>query len=174
MLGRRGVGTYEIFLDDVRVPADRLVGEENNGWSCVLSGLQVERMTVAAGYVGNLEAIFELALNYAKERKQFGQPIGSFQAIAHMLADMQTEIAAARMLTLQAAWMLENGIDALREITMAKLFASEAHVRIVNQGNADFRRLRLQHGIRHATALPRRTSVDGRRRFVSDAAQPAR
>jgi alkylation response protein AidB-like acyl-CoA dehydrogenase len=134
MLGRRGVGTYEIFFDDVRVPADRLIGEENNGWSCVLSGLQVERMTVAAGYVGNLEAVFELALNYAKERKQFGQPIGSFQAIAHMLADMQTEIAAARMLTLQAAWMLESGINALREITMAKLFASEAHVRIVNQG----------------------------------------
>ena len=134
MLGRRGVGTYEIFLDNVRVPADRLVGGENNGWACVLSGLQVERMTVAAGYVGNLEAVFDLALSYAKERKQFGQSIGSFQAIAHMLADMQTDVEAARMLTLRAAWMLENGMDALREITMAKLFASEAHVRLVNQG----------------------------------------
>lgn len=134
MLGRRGVGTYELFFDDVRVPADRLVGGENKGWDCVLSGLQVERMTIAAGYCGNLEAILDLALEYAKERRQFGRPIGTFQAIAHMLADMQTEVEAAKMLTWRAAWMLASGKDALREITMAKLFASETQVKLVNQG----------------------------------------
>lgn len=134
MLGRRGVGTYEIFFDNVRVPNERLVGGENKGWDCVLSGLQIERMTIAAGYCGNLQTIVDLALNFAKERKQFGRPIGSFQSIAHMLADMQTEVDAARMLTLYAAWKLSSGMDALREISMAKLFASEAHVRITNQG----------------------------------------
>jgi alkylation response protein AidB-like acyl-CoA dehydrogenase len=134
MLGRRGVGTYEIFFDDVRVPADRMVGGLNRGWDCVLSGLQIERMTVAAGYCGNLQAVFDLALEYAKDRKQFGRPIGTFQAIAHMLADMQTDVEAARMLTLHAAWKLASEGDALREISMAKLFASEAHVRLVNQG----------------------------------------
>ncbi len=134
MLGRRGVGTYEIFFDDVRVPADRLVGGENKGWECVLSGLQVERMTIAAGYCGNSQAVVDLALEYAKERRQFGRPIGTFQAIAHMLADMQTEVEAGRMLTWRAAWLLASGKDALREITMAKLFASEAQVKVVNQG----------------------------------------
>jgi alkylation response protein AidB-like acyl-CoA dehydrogenase len=134
MLGRRGVGTYEIFFDDVRVPADRLIGGENRGWDCVLSGLQIERMTIAAGYCGNTQAVIDLALAYAKERKQFGRAIGSFQAIAHMLADMQTEADAARLLTWRAAWMLANGMDALREISMAKLFASETQVRAVNQG----------------------------------------
>jgi alkylation response protein AidB-like acyl-CoA dehydrogenase len=133
LLGRRGVGTYEIFFDDVRVPADRMVGQLNKGWDCLLSGLQIERMTVAAGYCGNLQAIVDLALDYAKSRQQFGRPIGSFQAIAHMLADMQTEVEAARMLTLHAAWKLASGMEALREISMAKLFASEAHVRIANQ-----------------------------------------
>ncbi len=134
MLGRRGVGTYEIFFDDVEVPAERLVGGENGGWDCLVSGLQYERLIVAAGYCGNIQAVVELATNYAKERRQFGRPIGTFQAIAHMLADMQTEAEAARMLTLHAGWRLSRGLDALREITMAKLFASETHVRVVNLG----------------------------------------
>jgi alkylation response protein AidB-like acyl-CoA dehydrogenase len=134
MLGRRGVGTYEIFFDDVRVPADRLIGGVNGGWKCMLSGLQMERLTIAAGYCGNSQTVVDLALAHAKERKQFGRPIGTFQAIGHMLADMQTDVEAARSLTWRAAWMLSRGIDALREITMAKLFASEMHVRLVNQG----------------------------------------
>lgn len=134
MLGRRGVGTYEMFFDNARVPEDRLVGGENQGWKCVLSGLQVERMVVAAGYCGNLEAIMDLVVSYAKERKQFGRPIGTNQAVAHMLADMQTSVEAARMLTLRAAWKLSTGQDALREISMAKLFASETHVQIASQG----------------------------------------
>ncbi len=134
MLGRRCTGTYEIFLKDVRVPADRLVGQENKGWDCVLSGLQVERTVAAAGSCGGARAVVDLASQYAKERKQFGRPIGTFQAIAHMLADMQTEVEAARALMWRAAWMVASGQDALREITMAKLFCAETYVKVANMG----------------------------------------
>jgi alkylation response protein AidB-like acyl-CoA dehydrogenase len=134
MLGRRCTGTYEIFFNDVHVPAERLIGGENKGWDCVLSGLQVERITSAAGNLGAAQACLDLAVEYAKERKQFGRPIGTNQAIAHLLADMATEIEAARALTWRAAWMVSRGQDALREISMAKLFSSEAYVKCANLG----------------------------------------
>jgi alkylation response protein AidB-like acyl-CoA dehydrogenase len=134
MLGRRCTGTYEIFLDNVRVPADRLVGTENAGWDVVLSGLQVERITSAAGNVGAAQAALDLAVDYARERKQFGRPIGSNQAIGHMLADLATEVEAARTLTWRAAWLVSQGKDALREISMAKLLSSETYVKVANQG----------------------------------------
>ena len=134
MLGRRSVGTYELTFNDVRVPAENLIGGENNGWQCVLAGLQAERVTAAACDCGSARGVFEMALQYAKDRKQFTKPIGTFQAIAHMLADMQTEIAAAWALTASAAAMIAAGQDALREITMAKLAASEAYVKAANTG----------------------------------------
>ena len=134
MLGRRSVGTYELTFNDVRVPAENLVGGENNGWKCVLAGLQAERAVAAACDCGSARGVFEMALAYAKERKQFTKQIGTFQALAHMLADMQTEIEAAWSLTLRAAAMVSAGQDALREITMAKLAASEAYVKAANNG----------------------------------------
>jgi len=134
MLGRRCTGTYEIFFDDVRVPAEHLVGGENRGWDCILSGLQAERITSAAGNLGAAQACLDLAVGYSKQRKQFGRPIGTNQAIAHLLADMATEIEAARALTWRAAWMASSGQDALREISMAKLFSSEAYVKCANMG----------------------------------------
>jgi alkylation response protein AidB-like acyl-CoA dehydrogenase len=134
MLGRRSVGTYELIFNDVRVPADHLVGGENKGWNCILSGLQSERVFAAACDCGSARGVFELALNYAGERKQFGRAIGTFQSIAHMLADMQTEIEAAWALTLRAASLVAAGKDALREITMAKLLASETYVKAANTG----------------------------------------
>jgi alkylation response protein AidB-like acyl-CoA dehydrogenase len=134
MLGRRCVGTYEVFFNDVRVPADHLVGGENKGWDCVMSGLQVERITSSAGNIGAAQACVDLAIQYAKDRKQFGKPIGTFQAIGHMLADMQTEVEAARTLVWKAAWMVSQGQDALREISMAKLFSSETYVKVANLG----------------------------------------
>ena len=89
----------------------------------------------AAGYCGGSQAAFELALSYAKDRQQFGRSIGTFQAIAHMLADLQTELEAARTLVWRAAWMVGNdAADALRVISMAKLFASETYVKIANAG----------------------------------------
>lgn len=135
MLGRRCAGTYEIFFDDVRVPADQLVGGENKGWDVLLSGLQIERVTAAAGYVGSAQAAVDLAVNYAKERNQFGRPIGSFQAIAHLLADVQTEVELARTLVWRAAWMSAQGApDALGIISMAKLAASEAYAHAARVG----------------------------------------
>ena len=134
MLGRRCTGTYEIFWNEVRVHKDRLIGGENKGWDVVLAGLQAERITSTSGYIGAMQAILDIAVNYAKERKQFGRPIGANQVIAHLLADMQTELEAARVLTWRAAWMLASGRDALKEISMAKLFASEAYAKLANQG----------------------------------------
>jgi alkylation response protein AidB-like acyl-CoA dehydrogenase len=134
MLGRRATGTYELTFDRVRVPPDRLIGGENKGWDCVMSGLQVERATSCAGNVGAAQGVVDLALQYAKDRKQFGRPIGTNQAIAHLLADMQTEVEAARTLMWRAAWMVSAGQNALREITMAKLFSSETYVKIASQG----------------------------------------
>lgn len=134
MLGRYCTGTYELFFNDVRVPADRLVGGENNGWDCVMSGLQVERTVAAACDVGTSAAIVDMAVEYAKQRRQFGKPIGSFQAIGHMLADMQTQVAAARALMLHAASKVSAGENALADITMAKLFAAETYVKVASLG----------------------------------------
>jgi alkylation response protein AidB-like acyl-CoA dehydrogenase len=134
MLGRRCVGTYEIFFNNVEAGADRLVGGVNGGFHCLLSGLQIERITTAAGYCGAAQAALDLAVDYAKTRKQFGKPIGSFQAIAHLLADLQTEVEAGRLLMLRAAALATRGADALREISMAKLFASETYVKVANAG----------------------------------------
>jgi alkylation response protein AidB-like acyl-CoA dehydrogenase len=134
MLGRRCTGTYEVFFADVRVDDSRIIGGENRGWDCLLSGLQVERIVSAAGNCGAAQAAVDLASRYAGERKQFGRTIGSNQAIAHMLADMQTEVAAAWALTWQAANAIASGEDALKEITMAKLKATETYVQVANMG----------------------------------------
>lgn len=133
-LGRRSLGTYEIFFDNVRVPADRLVGEPNRGWDYMLSGLQLERLMTTAAYSGAAQNVVDQAVAYASERKQFGKPIGNFQSIAHMLADMQTEVEASRLLLWQAAWQLNNGKDALKALSMAKLFGSETYVKAANNG----------------------------------------
>ena len=134
MLGRRTVGTYEVFFQDVSVPADRIIGGEGGGWDCLMGGLQYERAVSAAGNCGGAQAVFDLAKSYAAERIQFGQPIGSFQAIGHMLADMETELEAGKMLTWRANWLVSQRKDALREITHAKLFTSEMYARHANMG----------------------------------------
>lgn len=134
MLGRRSVGTYEITLDNVRVPHANLVGGENRGWDCVKSGLQVERTVAAACDCGTARGVAEIAIAYARERRQFGRPIGSNQAIAHMLADVVTAREAAWALTCAAARTLDHGGDALKEITMAKLLASEAYQKATEVG----------------------------------------
>ena len=133
MLGRRCTGTFEITLDDVVIPDANLVGGENNGWACVLAGLQIERITSAAGYCGSAQAALDMTVQYAKDRKQFGRPIGTNQVIAHELANLQTELEAALTLVWRAAWLSVNkSPDALKMISMAKLFASETYVKISN------------------------------------------
>ena len=134
MLGRHCAGTYEVFFTDVKVDADRVVGGENKGWDCVLAGLQAERIVSSAANGGSAQAVVDMAAEFARERKQFGRPIGTNQAIAHMLADMQTEVAAAKALIWQAAAKVAAGEDALAEITMAKLFSSETYAKVANMG----------------------------------------
>jgi alkylation response protein AidB-like acyl-CoA dehydrogenase len=134
MLGRRSVGTFELNFNETRIPPDRLIGGENKGWDCILSGLQAERVVAAACDCGSARGALDLAVGYAKERHQFGRPIGSFQAIAHMLANMEAEIEAAWAVTQKAAWRVSRNENALKEITMAKLLAAEAYVKASNVG----------------------------------------
>jgi alkylation response protein AidB-like acyl-CoA dehydrogenase len=133
-LGRHMLPTTQLVFRDAFVPEDRLVGKPGDGWACLLGGLQLERIVTSCAYVGNAQTVMDEALAYATQREQFGRRIGDFQVIAHMLADMQTEIDAARLLTYRAAWVLDQGRDALLEISMAKLFGSEAFLRVANNG----------------------------------------
>jgi alkylation response protein AidB-like acyl-CoA dehydrogenase len=134
MLGRRSVGTYELNFNDARIPPDRLIGGENKGWECILSGLQAERVVAAACDCGSARGVLDLAISYAKDRRQFGRAIGTFQAIAHMLANMEAEVEAAWAVTQKAAWRVSRNEDALKEITIAKLLAAEAYVKAANVG----------------------------------------
>lgn len=124
-LSRHATGTTEIFLDEVRVPGDALLGKEGEGWKIIVDHLELERASVAGAYTGNAQTAVSKAVQYAHEREQFGQPIWNFQVLRHMLADAQTQVDAARLLVYRSAAMLAEGLPASREVSMAKLFASE-------------------------------------------------
>ncbi|MEP7062747.1 MAG: acyl-CoA dehydrogenase family protein [Betaproteobacteria bacterium] len=124
-MARRATGTTEIFVDDVRVTREQLLGDLGQGWSIIADHLELERIAVSAGYVGNAQQAVDDALRYAHERIQFDKPIFDFQVIRHMLADMQTRVDAARLLVYRAADLASHGIACSREVSMGKLFASE-------------------------------------------------
>ena len=125
-LGYRGLDTCELIFEDYRVPADNLVGmEENLGFGQVMSGLETGRINVAARAVGVAQAAFEAAIRYSQQRETFGTPISQHQAIQLKLADMATKIQAARLLTYDAAAKKDSGERVDLETGMAKLFASE-------------------------------------------------
>jgi acyl-CoA dehydrogenase len=125
-LARRGTGTNQVFLDGTRVPRDSLVGAEGEGWEIITRHLLLERIAIAAAYVGCAQQAVDDACLYAQGRRQFGQALFEFQALSHMLADMQTRVDAARLLVYRAAAMADSDSIAAREVAMAKLFASEA------------------------------------------------
>jgi alkylation response protein AidB-like acyl-CoA dehydrogenase len=133
-VGRHIIGLNEIYFDEVRLPGSALIGEENQGWRYVTRHLERERITIAAYNLGCALATLEDAVAYAREREQFGQPIGRFQALAHALADAATEVEAARWLTALAAWRYDQGLPCAREASMAKLHASEMLVRLTTLG----------------------------------------
>jgi len=133
-LARHILGTYEVFLDDVIVPKDNLIGPLNGGWQVLLTGLALERVLISGGYVGAAQATLDEAVAYSKERRQFGRPIGEFQALTHAMADMQMEIEAARMLVHRAAGLLDAGKDAATAGAMAKLKGSETYVAAARLG----------------------------------------
>jgi len=128
-LGNRSTPTREVIFQDCRVPADHLLGEEGRGLAIFMSALDGGRVNVGAVAVGNAQAALEAAAAYAKTRVQFGQAIASFQAVQFMLADMATEIEAARLLVYQAAWMMDQGLTATRHAAMAKRLATDVAVR---------------------------------------------
>jgi hypothetical protein len=120
-------------LDDCHIPADALLGVENEGFKIAMMALDGGRIGIASQAVGIATAALEEATQYAKERKQFGHPIGDFQAIQWMLADSKTELDAARLLALRAAQRKEAELPFSQEAAMAKLFASEAAGRICDR-----------------------------------------
>jgi len=124
-MGMHGLSSTELIFQDCFIPDENRIGEEGQGLRIALDALDVSRVTVGAEAVGISRAAFEAATNYAKERQQFGQPIADFQAIQWMLADMATQIDAARLLTYRAAQLSDRGLPFIKEAAMAKVFASE-------------------------------------------------
>ena len=127
-------GHSEIVFDDVRVPEANLLGPRGAGFRQCLEILDGGRISIAALSLGMAEGAFAAALKYSKERQQFGKAISEFQAIQWKLADMATEIEAAKLLTLRAAAMKDAGMKTTLESSMAKLYASEVAVRCANEG----------------------------------------
>ncbi len=133
-LGMRASDTSEVIFDQCRLDADHLLGEEGEGFINAMKVLDAGRIGIAALAVGLAQGAFEAARDYALERRQFGQPIASFQAIRWKLADNATRIEAARLLTYRAAAMKDAGLRTTRESAIAKLFASEIAVRAAEDG----------------------------------------
>ena len=133
-LGLRASDTAELIFEDCVIPADNLLGKEGDGFIDAMRVLDGGRISIAALSLGMAQGAYEAALNYSKERRQFGKAIGEFQAIQWKLADMATEIDAARLLTMRAASMKDAGMKTTLESSMAKLYASEVAVRCANEG----------------------------------------
>jgi len=132
-VSHRGYHNSILSFDDCRLPASQILGEVDGGFEVMNQWLYATRLTVAAGCVGRARRVFDLALRWAAERKQFGQPIGKFQGVSFKLADMITEIDAANWLTLFGAWRLDAGLEANRQIAQAKLYASEMLARVTDE-----------------------------------------
>jgi len=126
----------DIFFTDCHVPAERLVGEQDNGWRQLMAGLNHERLIIAAQALGTAQRAFDDTLAYVKERRQFGRPIGSFQALKHRLADLLTEIESARLLVYDVAAKSDADPRTTlpREASMAKLKATETAKRVTLEG----------------------------------------
>ncbi len=129
-LGQHSSDTAQILFENCRIPAENLIGQEGQGYKIALSGLEGGRIGIASQSLGMARAAFDAALAYAKERESFGKPIFEHQAVQFKLADMATQIEAARQLIWHAASMKDAGLPCLKEAAMAKLFASEMAERI--------------------------------------------
>ena len=129
-LGWRASDTRELSFEDCAVPEENLLGPRGEGFHQFLEILDGGRISVAAMGVGLAQGAYDLAFAYAKEREQFGKPIGAFQAVRFKLADMATEIEAGRALVYKAAWLKDQGRDFAREAAMAKLYTGELSARV--------------------------------------------
>ncbi|HSD51369.1 MAG TPA: acyl-CoA dehydrogenase family protein [Candidatus Methylomirabilis sp.] len=132
-LGIMGAETGSLTFEDVLIPESALLGEEGKGFYYLMEALNMTRVALAAGCVGLAQAAFNRALEYAKSRSQFGQPIGKFQGVSFKLADMATEIKLARLFVYKVAWMVDQKEKVAEEAAMAKLFASEMATRVAHR-----------------------------------------
>ena len=132
-VSHRGYHHSELVFEGCRVPAANRLGEEGRGFDLMREWLGASRLTVAASSVGRARRVLEMATQWAAQRVQFGQPIGRFQGVGFPLADMATELEAAELLTLRAAWKLDQGTMTDKDVAMAKVFATEALGRITDQ-----------------------------------------
>ncbi|WP_300551249.1 acyl-CoA dehydrogenase family protein [Roseovarius sp.] len=131
-VSHRGYKNMILEFDDCRLPDAQVLGEVDGGFAVMNEWLYATRITVATMSVGRARRCFDYALHYAAEREQFGQQIGKFQGVSFQIADMITEIDAADLMTLNAAWRLDQGLPANREIASAKLYASEMLARVTD------------------------------------------
>lgn len=132
-MGIRMTSTAEVSFSGVRVPLENLIGEENRGFYHVLSFFDESRIEVAASAVGMAQGALDRALDYAKQRKQFGQRLADFQVTQHKLADMATQTEAARLLTYKAAWLADRGRPDAKLTAMAKMYAGRTAVQVADE-----------------------------------------
>jgi len=132
-LGLRASETSELIFEDCEIPAGNLLGHEGEGFVDAMRVLDGGRISIAALGLGMAQGAYESALKYSKQRRQFGKAISEFQAIQHKLADMATEVDAARLLTMRAAWMKDNKMKTTLESSMAKLHTSEVAAKVANE-----------------------------------------
>lgn len=131
---RRSLGTTEIFLTDVRVPRQNVIGEINAGWKYIGEHLEYERLSLAATYAGNARTALDDTVAYTKGRTQFGRPLSSFQVLKHRMAENECQVEAARLLVYSAAAKMARGERAIKEVSMAKVFASDVAFKVAFNG----------------------------------------
>jgi alkylation response protein AidB-like acyl-CoA dehydrogenase len=133
-LGQRAIKTTQVFYSDVKVPASAVLGTVDHGWEAVDAYLWYERLCLSAARTGAATAAFGYALEYAKNRQQFGRPIGKFQAISHKLADMKVMLDVSRMLVYRFAWLLSRGEATRHDAAVLKLYTGEAYKSVSDMG----------------------------------------
>ena len=133
-LGQRAIGTTQVFYNEVQVPPTAVLGNVDQGWRSVDAYIWYERLCLSAARTGAATAAFEYALNYAKTRKQFGKPIGEFQAISHKLADMKVMLDISRTLVYRFAWLMDQGKAARHDAAVVKLHTGETYKSISDMG----------------------------------------
>jgi alkylation response protein AidB-like acyl-CoA dehydrogenase len=133
-LGLHASNTGELLFQNAKIPANQMLGAKGEGWKIFLKTLDGGRISIGAMAVGLSQAALDASVVYARERRQFGRPIGSFQGVAFMIADMATETEAARQMVWRAAWLKDEGRDYGVAAAQAKLFASEVSQRVTNMG----------------------------------------
>jgi len=126
-MGRRITGVYEVFLDDVVVPAENLVGPENGGWRVLVTDLALERLIISAGFVGATLQVLDDTIKHVREREQFGQPLSRFQAVSHPIVDLCTRAESIRLLVYRGAQLHDAGKPYEKEASMAKTAAAELY-----------------------------------------------